>query len=455
MYSATYLRGRWGTTFRVFLALLECAMQFSSLKNLSSKKTDKSTAPISSVPLEPREIITQELEKGFDLSVVVLVDALIRSAHNSRASDVHLDPLVNGLKVRFRIDGVLQDAHLIPSSVQNEVISRLKILCGLRTDEHQAAQDGRFKVQFSEKHSIDVRVSIVPTYYGENAVMRLLSDQAQDFSLDSLGFTPGNQEKILRAIERPHGMVLATGPTGSGKTTTLYTLVKILNQPGVSIVTLEDPVEYSISGINQVQINPRTELTFANGLRSMLRQDPNVIMVGEVRDMETAGLAVNTALTGHLVLSTLHTNDAATTLPRLLDMKVEPYLIASTVNIAIGQRLIRKICDNCKEERLLTDAESESLEGLIPAKLLAKHRTFAKGRGCRSCGETGYRGRCGIHEVIEITNSVRDAILKKATATEIKDRAIEEGMVPMIVDGFLKAAQGITTIEEVLRMRYE
>src|SRR6185503_4724497 len=290
---------------------------------------------------------------------------------------------------------------------------------------------------------------------GENAVMRLLPDQEQDFTLDALGFTPGNKEKILRAIERPHGMILATGPTGSGKTTTLYTLVKILNQPGVSIVTLEDPIEYSISGINQVQINPRTELTFANGLRSMLRQDPNIIMVGEVRDMETAGLAVNTALTGHLVLSTLHTNDAPTTLPRLLDMKVEPFLIASTVNIAIGQRLIRKVCEHCKEIRTMTEAEAESLKDLIPALLLNAHRDFAIGRGCRSCGGTGYRGRCGIHEVLEITNPVREAILRKATASEIKEIATKDGMVPMIVDGFLKAAAGTTTIEEVLRMRYE
>ncbi len=395
------------------------------------------------------------MARGLDASAVVLVDSLMRTAYAARASDIHLDPVVEGLKVRLRVDGVLQDAVVLSAGIQHEVISRLKILCGLRTDEHLAAQDGRFKMQISVTQAIDVRVSIVPTYYGENAVLRLLSDQEQEFSLNSLGFASYNQKKILRAIERPHGMILVTGPTGSGKTTTLYTVVKILNQPGVSIVTLEDPIEYSIKGINQVQINQRTELTFANGLRSMLRQDPNIIMVGEIRDVETAGLAVNTALTGHLVLSTLHTNDASTTLPRLLDMKVEPYLIASTVNVAIGQRLVRKVCEHCKEERTLTDGETDSLADVVPDELISKYRTFSLGRGCQSCSSTGYRGRFGIHEVMEITNQVREAILRKATATEIREIAIQDGMVPMVVDGFIKASQGKTSIEEVLRMRYE
>jgi type IV pilus assembly protein PilB len=429
-------------------------MIFSDIKTLGRKKA--APAPVE-LPkdLDPVRAVEREIAKGLQVSIVHLVDLILLSAHAARASDVHLDPLSSGLKVRLRVDGVLQDAHVLPQSMQREIISRLKILCGLRTDEHQSALDGRFKMQVAENRWIDVRVSIVPTYYGENAVMRLLSDQAQEFSLGSLGFTPQNQEKIQKAIARPHGMILATGPTGSGKTTTLYTLVKILNQPGVSIVTLEDPIEYSISGINQVQINSRTELTFAQGLRSMLRQDPNIIMVGEIRDMETAGLGVNTALTGHLVLSTLHTNDAPTTLPRLLDMKVEPYLIASTVNIAIGQRLIRKICEHCKENIQMTDVEAQSLENVIPAELLAQHRTFSVGRGCAQCRDTGYLGRCGIHEVLEITNAVREAILRKTTAAEIRMIAIHEGMVPMVVDGFLKAAQGTTTIEEVLRMRYE
>jgi type IV pilus assembly protein PilB len=250
-------------------------------------------------------------------------------------------------------------------------------------------------------------------------------------------------------------MILATGPTGSGKTTTLYTLVKMLNGRDRSILTIEDPIEYSIEGINQIQVNAKTGLSFANGLRAMLRQDPNIIMVGEVRDMETAGLAVNTALTGHLVLSTLHTNDAPTTLPRLLDMKVEPYLVASTVNVAIGQRLMRKICEHCKEEVTLTVAEEKSLAEVMPVDLLLKHRTFYKGEGCEVCNGTGYWGRVGIHEVMEVETAVREAILRKASAAELREIAEQNGMEPMIVDGFRKAAEGLTTIEEVLRMRYE
>ena len=295
----------------------------------------------------------------------------------------------------------------------------------------------------------------MPTYHGENAVLRLLSDQAEEFTLETLGLTPENRAKILRAINKPHGMILATGPTGSGKTTTLYTLVKMLNVPAVSIITVEDPIEYSISGINQIQINPRTGLTFANGLRSILRQDPNIIMVGEIRDTETAGLAVNTALTGHLVLSTLHTNDAPTTLPRLLDMKIEPYLIASTVNIAIGQRLVRRICKQCKEERPMTSAEAGSLSEIMSAELIELPGVFYAGSGCEACAGTGYRGRAGIHEVMEIDNDIREAILHKTSAREIRDVAIRQGMTPLVVDGFHKAAQGLTTIEEVLRTRYE
>ncbi len=400
-------------------------------------------------------MLREELSRGTDVSIIRFVDALVQDADAVRASDIHLDPDSSGVKIRFRIDGVLQDIQVVPTTIHNEVISRIKILCGLRTDEHQAAQDGRFRLALEGGRSVDVRTSIVPTYYGENAVLRLLSDQAEEFTLDTLGFTPENHKKILRAIHQPHGMILATGPTGSGKTTTLYTLVKMLNVPDVSIITIEDPIEYSISGINQIQVNARTGLTFANGLRSLLRQDPNIIMVGEIRDMETAGLAVNTALTGHLVLSTLHTNDAPTTLPRLLDMKVEPYLIASTVNIAIGQRLVRKLCAECREEKKLSDAEAKSLAETMPAELLARHQTFYCGKGCASCNGTGYLGRVGMHEVMEIDNVLRDAILRKAPASEIRELAIRQGMAPMIIDGFCKAARGLTSIEEVLRMRYE
>src|SRR3989344_1293784 len=307
-----------------------------------------------------RSKLETEIKNGAQASIVNLVNHLIDLAYQLKASDIHINPEAQSVRVRLRIDGVLQDEMPLPKFIHSEVISRIKILANLRTDEHQAAQDGRFRIEL-EKDEVDMRVSIVPTYYGEDVVMRLLTNQSQEFDLDDLGFSPSDKAKIIKAIKHPYGMILATGPTGSGKTTTLYTLIKMLNISERSIITIEDPIEYSIKGVNQIGVNQRAGLTFANGLRSILRQDPNIIMVGEIRDSETAGIAVNTALTGRLVLSTLHTNDAATTLPRLLDMKVEPYLIASTVNLAIGQRLVRKICENCNVKRELTKEEAESL----------------------------------------------------------------------------------------------
>lgn len=399
--------------------------------------------------------VADELAKGSNLSIIKLVDCLIAHAHAVRASDIHIDPLPQCVQIRLRVDGVLQDAHALPLGIHHEIISRLKILCGLRTDEHQSAQDGRFRILLQNQISVDVRVSIVPVYHGENAVLRLLSDETEIFSLDKLGFTKENADKIVSAIKKPYGMILATGPTGSGKTTTLYTLIKMLNSKDTAIITIEDPIEYAIAGINQIQVNARTGLTFANGLRSMLRQDPNTIMVGEIRDAETAGLAVNISLTGHLVFSTLHTNDAATTLPRLLDMKVEPYLIASTVNVAIGQRLLRRLCPKCKVEKKLTDIEAKSLSGFIPDNLLVVGKKMYTSKGCEECNHTGYRGRIGIHEVLTITNKIREAILSRASANELRELAIQEGMTPIVVDGFMKALDGETTIEEVLRMRYE
>ena len=388
-------------------------------------------------------------------SIIRLVDLIVEKAYHARASDVHIDPRVDSLCVRLRVDGAMRDAYTLPIAIHAEVISRIKILSGLRIDEHYGAQDGRFRAQIASGQSIDVRVSVVPTYYGENAVLRLLSDVAAEFSLQSLGFTASNGTKILRALKRPYGMMLATGPTGSGKTTSMYTLVKILNEPDVSIVTLEDPIEYSISGISQIQVNPKTGLTFSTGLRSILRQDPNVIMVGEIRDSETAGLAINTALTGHRVLSTLHTNDAPTTIARLLDMGVEPYLIASTVSIAIGQRLVRRICSACRSDYALKDSELASIRESLSEELADTRAVFSIGRGCGACGGTGFHGRAGIHEVMEMSAEVREAVLAKVPASEIRAAAIREGMTPMLTDGFQKAAQGLTTVEEILKTRYE
>jgi type IV pilus assembly protein PilB len=357
--------------------------------------------------------------------------------------------------VRFRVDGVLQEVFALPKKIHSEVISRIKILSGLRTDEHQAAQDGRFRLNIDGQSPLDVRVSIAPTYYGENMVLRLLASKAENFTLESLGFSKENQKKIIKAIKKPYGMILATGPTGSGKTTTLYTILQMLNTPEVAIITIEDPVEYAVEGIEQIGVNPRTGLTFAHGLRSILRQDPNVIMVGEIRDSETAGIAVNVALTGHLLLSTLHTNDPATTLPRLLDMKIESYLVASTVHMAIGQRLVRKICEGCKTEEKMTPAQIKSLSEFIPAAALKKQKVLYTGKGCEACNNTGFIGRIALHEVLVVDEAIKEAILRKGTSTEINNIAKQNGMVTMTQDGLEKAFLGITTIEEVLRVSHE
>lgn len=399
-------------------------------------------------------VVEKELKsKPDEISIIRLVDALIAHAFEARASDIHIDPEEGRVRVRLRVDGVLHDAFILPKDIQSEVITRIKVLSGLRTDEHQAAQDGRFKIPIENVGYVDVRVSIAPTYYGENSVLRILSEMTQ-LSLKELGFSKRDMAIVEKAVKKPYGMILATGPTGSGKTTTLYSIIKELNTPEISIITIEDPIEYSLKGVDQIQVNAQTDLTFAKGLRSILRQDPNVIMVGEIRDEETAGIAINAALTGHLLLSTIHTNDAATTLPRLLDMGIEPFLIASTVNIAIGQRLIRKVCSNCRVEKKLNDVEFNSLKEVIRPELLKNNRNFFEGKGCNVC-EDGYEGRIGIYEVLEVTNNIRESIMKRVNSSIIQDEAIKEGMTTMLEDGFNKALEGITTIEEVLRIIHE
>ena len=400
----------------------------------------------------PKTKVEEELQKGSEVSIINLVNSLIEHAYDSRTSDIHIDPEDKRVRIRLRIDGVLHDSFIFPEEIHSEIITRIKVLSGLRTDEHQAAQDGRFRLNFKKGELVDIRVSIAPTFYGENAVLRLLAEGAEKFTLDTLGFNKKDKEKILKAIKKPYGMILSTGPTGSGKTTILYTLIRMLNTPEISIITIEDPIEYAIEGIDQIQVNPRTGLTFVNGLRSILRQDPNIIMVGEIRDEETAAIAVNAALTGHLLLSTLHTNDAATALPRLLDMKIEPFLIASTINIAIGQRLVRKICLDCKIKKPITLDEIKSLSEVLPKETLVKYENFYQGSGCDKCDHSGYRGRIGIFEVLEINDDIRDAIVRKADAGEIKEMAIKNGMTAMIEDGLQKALAGITTIEEILRV---
>lgn len=406
-----------------------------------------------------KETIEKHLGKPpEEISIVDLVNLFIEYAYATRASDIHIEPELKRIRVRFRIDGILYDVFdkiKVPKELQQEIISRIKVLSGLRTDEHSLPQDGRFKagVEGGEiSGGIDIRVSIMPTYYGENAILRLLAE-TRAFSLEDLGFSSPDLQKVKKSMQRPYGMILANGPTGSGKSTTLYTILKSLNRPETSIITIEDPIEYSLEGTNQIQVNSQVGLTFANGLRSILRQDPNIIMVGEIRDQETASIAVNAALTGHLLLSTLHTNDAATTFPRLADMGIPPFLIASTVNIAMGQRLVRTLCQSCKKKRVLSQSEIKSLSELIPG--IADQKHFFTAPGCVKCNESGYQGRMGIREVLEVNEEIRQLIMTRANASQIKEAAIKGGMKTMIQDGLDKASQGLTTIEEVLRIIHE
>jgi type II secretory ATPase GspE/PulE/Tfp pilus assembly ATPase PilB-like protein len=404
-----------------------------------------------------KPLIENQLKQPFEkVSIIELVDLFVSYAYSARASDIHIEPAEDRLRVRYRVDGLLYDAFepavKIVRELHPEIISRIKVLSGLRTDEHLLPQDGRFKVKIEDFGDVDVRVSIMPTYYGENAILRVLAG-TQNFELPDLGFAPKDLKKIERAISKPYGMILANGPTGSGKTTTLYTILKRLNRPDVSIITIEDPIEYSLPGPTQIQANAEVGLTFAAGLRSILRQDPNIVMVGEIRDEETAAIAVNAALTGHLVLSTLHTNDSPTTFPRLLDMGVPSFLVASTVNVAIGQRLVRMLCQKCRVERKLSADELKSLKEILPS--VTKEMKFYAAQGCPECNSSGYEGRLGVHEVIDVNDEVRELIMNRANAREIKDAAIRGGMTTMVEDAISKATQGLTSIEEILRVVHE
>ncbi|MEK9194710.1 MAG: GspE/PulE family protein [Patescibacteria group bacterium] len=401
-----------------------------------------------------KEALDKQLKLGPNqISIIELVDLTVEYGYFLRASDIHIEPAEDKVLVRLRIDGILKDAFTFGKDLQSEVISRIKVLSGLKTDIHQIPQDGRFKARIESIGFVDIRVSIAPTYYGENGVLRILAEAAQVFNLGDLGFTKDQLRLVDEALKKPYGMILANGPTGSGKTTTLYTMIKKLNTRDVSIITIEDPIEYSIGGITQMQANVQAGLVFANGLRSILRQDPNVIMVGEIRDSETANIAVNAALTGHLMLSTLHTNDAATTFPRLIDMGVPPFLVASTVNVAIAQRLVRVVCSSCRKARTLSIAELKNLASL--AKELLVDKVYTVGPGCDNCDGTGYKSRVGIHEVLEVDDDIRSLIVGRADASQIRIQAIKGGMKTMIEDGLIKAHSGVTTIEEIIRIIHE
>ena len=402
-------------------------------------------------------------EKPEDVSIIKLVDALIRYAYENRASDIHIEPREKKIVVRYRIDGILHDVAVLPKPLNELIVSRIKVLSHLRTDEHFSSQDGKFRAEFDEEH-FDIRVSVVPSIKGETAVLRLLSQESRRFSLDGLGLGESDLAKINAAAEKPFGMILATGPTGCGKTTTLYAILKILNKPDVNIASIEDPVEYDIEGITQIQVNPKTNLTFASGLRSIVRQDPNIIMVGEIRDEETAGIAINSAMTGHLVLSSLHTVNAATALPRLIDMKIEPFLIASSINVICAQRLIRTTCISCIESYRMSEKEyalikhDRTLEHLfqeVSGKKNIRGLQLYQGKGCKTCGSIGYIGRTGIFEVLEIGERIRDLIMEKANAEMINESAKESGMTSMFYNGVEKVLKGETTLEELLRVMRE
>ncbi|MEO6761383.1 MAG: GspE/PulE family protein [Candidatus Saccharimonadales bacterium] len=449
------------------------------------------------IAVEDKDTEEEEVDEkdvAEDSPVAQTINLIIDYGVKAGASDVHIEPRENFVLVRYRVDGVLREANKLPRKILGALISRVKILSNLKIDEHRAPQDGRFKIDING-HIYALRVSTLPVVDGEKVVMRILDESSKAATLEELGYWGEALKDVQHAIVQPHGMLLVTGPTGSGKSTSLFSVLSILNRPSVNISTVEDPVEYRIIGVNQTQVNPIAGMTFASGLRSLLRQDPNIIMVGEIRDGETADLAVQAALTGHLVFSTLHTNNAATCLPRLLDMGVEPFLIASTVRAVIGQRLVRRLCIDCRETYVpddgildqitkifhlqdagtmhyvhelekqalaagIGDKNPSKINKLSPEELGSTDKSIIKlwkahDDGCDSCGHSGYKGRIGIYEVLPSNTNVQKLIVNNATSEQLQDQAISDGMVTMQLDGFIKALRGQTSVEEILRVTSE
>lgn len=405
----------------------------------------------------------KEAEIFQDAPIAKLVEVIVKHAIDGRASDIHIEPVEGSFRVRFRVDGILRSQLVFPLEIGRAVISRIKILANLKIDEKRKPQDGRFRFEGESGHAIDLRVSSLPVIDGEKIVMRVLDKTSNSTDIEELGLWGRNRAVLERRIREPFGIILMTGPTGSGKTTTLYAFLEILNKEERNIVTLEDPVEYYVEGINQSQIKPEIGYTFASGLRSILRQDPNVIMVGEIRDAETAELAIHAALTGHLVFSTLHTNDAIGAIPRLVDMGVESFLLASSLQVVAAQRLVRRICNNCREEFPLTEMQKNRIQGLFDAiapkeveayGLDAKQAiVFYQGKGCNQCNDSGYQGRVAIYEVIEVDEEMRAIVSdQKGNEQEVHKAALRQGMSNMKQDGILKALKGLTTLSEVERV---
>ena len=463
-----YLSNRIQRPIKVFMASEESVRHV-----LDQYKTD-----LSSVNVAAQASQEESLSEAGNIKTIVqdspisrALSTILEYAVKSHASDVHIEPLEKALKIRCRVDGVLREIMQLPKSIEPALVSRIKILSNLKIDEHRIPQDGQFAVNVAGKE-VDLRIAISPVVWGEQVVIRLLDKSGSSFNLEDMGYAGRALRTIRKGIKRPNGMILTSGPTGSGKSTSLYALIKEIKDDAVNIVTLEDPVEYKMDGVNQIQVNAEVGLTFASGLRSILRQDPDIVMVGEIRDNETANLAIQAALTGHLVFSTLHTNSAAGVLPRLLDMGIEPFLIASTVNTIIGQRLVRRVArrrDIYQSSPLETQAIREAVGGLLPQTReqvaqyaqdlgyeslpLATQASFALAKG-KDTPQTprGYAGRAGLYEVMDITEEIQNLIVKRATSAEIQRTAIQQGMITMRQDGYLKALNGITTIEEVNRV---
>ena len=400
-----------------------------------------------------------ESKEGESASIVETLDALLEHAITLGASDLHIEPLENMLVVRARIDGVMQEIASFPKTFSAPLVARVKVIANLQVDEHNAPQDGRFRANADAAGTIDIRVNIMPVLHGEKAEMRLLRSTSRPITFRDIGFAPTQEALLETEVHKPHGMILVTGPTGHGKTTTLYAILHKLNSPKVNITTIEDPIEYEFPHVNQTQVNVRAGITFANGLRSLLRQNPDIIMVGEIRDEETADIAVHAALTGPLVLSSLHTNDAPSALPRLADMGVEPFLLASTVNAIIAQRLVRKICPTCiysyKLSAEVKRAIAAQKKNLGDTHIKSIPATLYRGKGCPVCGGSGYLGQIAVFEIMVMNDAIRELAQKQTSAATIRKQAIKDGMITMFEDGLQKVEQGVTTIEEVLRVVQE
>jgi len=400
------------------------------------------------------EVVDAVVSGKEDVNVGELLEKIVKEALKQQSSDIHIEPREKNIIVRYRIDGSLRDIMKIDKSLEQALVFKVKVASRLRTDEHFAPQDGKIRFVF-DGEKLDTRISILPTTKGEKIVMRLLSSVGKSFALEDLGFRDKELDLIQKAYKKPYGMIIAAGPTGSGKTTTLYSILKLLNKPDVNISTIEDPVEYDIDGINHVQVHRKANMTFASGLRSLLRQDPDIIMIGEIRDNETAKIATNSAMTGHLVLSTIHTNDSVTTVPRLIEMGVEKFVVASTMNVVIAQRLAKRLCLKCKTSHKITKSEIDEIKLArkdIGSLLKVGDKVF-ESKGCEACKNSGYKGRVGLYEVLEVTKEIREVIMKpSSSADDVLNVALKQGLKLIVEDGVEKVKEGLTDIKEILKV---